>query len=97
MLARTVLGAQGIVVLESPAQVLRTKTFSTPFTVLAARFDDFEANATTRPFEVRVGVLTLGCSLAALAGVTPSAVEIRIGGKAELQVMTVTPLQVSRT
>lgn len=96
-LARIVLGAQATVVLDSAAQVLRTNAFSTPFTVLAARFDDFEANATRRLLVFWDGVLTLGCSLGAFPGVAPSSVEIRKGGNAELHVAATVPLHVSRT
>jgi len=96
-LARIVLGAQLTVVLDSAAQVLRTKTFSIPFTVLAARFEDFEAKATKRLLVFREGVLTLGCSLGEFPGVIPSAVEISKGGEERLQVVATAPLQVSRT
>lgn len=96
-LARIVVGAQETVVPVSAAQVLRTNTFSTPFTVFAVRLDDFVAKATTRLLVFKVGVLTLGCSLGAFAGVTPSDVEMRKGGEAELHVVAVIPVQVSRT
>jgi len=56
----------------TPRQVLRTKTFSTPFTVLP-RFEANDANAINWPEE-----LALGCSLKPLAGVTPSGVDTSV-------------------
>jgi hypothetical protein len=49
-LARTVDAMQVEVVVDvKPWHVLRTKTFSMPFAIFEARFEDFVANATNCP------------------------------------------------
>jgi hypothetical protein len=75
----------------TPRQVLRTKTFSTPFTV-PARFEANDENAMSCPEE-----LALGCSLKPLAGVTPSGVDTSVVDGEHCAMTTVTPRQVSRT
>ena len=56
----------------TPRQVLRTKTFSTPFTV-PPRFEASDENAMNWP-----EAFALGCSLKPLAGVIPSGVETSV-------------------
>jgi len=88
MLARTTPVVQvGI----TPRQVLRTKTFSKPFTVLA-RFEANDENAMNWPEE-----LALGCSLRPLAGVMPSGVDTSVVEGVHWATTMVTPRQVSRT
>lgn len=82
-LARAVEGRQLVVVLEKPTHSLRTKMFSTPFAVLAPRFEAREAKATNSPAveEVVTEVvprLIAGYSLVALPAVVPSGVETRV-------------------
>ena len=56
----------------TPRQVLRTKMFSTPFTV-PPRFEASDEKAISWP-----EALTLGCSLKPLPGVTPSGVDTSV-------------------
>jgi len=71
-------------------QVLRTKTFSTPFVVFA-KLEASEAKATNCPV-----ALMLGCSLRPFPG-APVAVETRVVEGTQVVEMTTTPVQVSRT
>ena len=75
----------------TPRQVLRTKIFSTPFSVLP-RLEAKEEKAMSSP-----ALLKRGFSLKPLAGVTPSGVETNVVEGVQLTVRTDTPAQLSRT
>ena len=75
----------------TPRQALRTKIFSTPLLVFP-RLEASDEKATYWPDR-----LMLGCSLKPFAGVTPSAVDIRIVEGVQLTDVSVTPRHVSRT
>lgn len=109
-LANAVRGMQAVVPLGRSAHVLRTKTFSTPFTTFGDRFVDFVENAIRTPpgqvpsvVVVALHTLTLGFSLKAFPGVTGvvavSGVETSMGldGLHVAGVVTTTPMQVSYT
>lgn len=96
MLERAMDGAQVLVpVVVAFVQVLRTKTFSRPLAAFAEKFEANDAKAMNCPSPcAEVPLLILGCSLKALAGVVPLAVETSVVEVAQLGGW---PLQVSRT
>jgi len=91
-LATAMPGAHVVVV---PRHVCRTNMFSIPFAVFAPRFEDRDAKATVAPMLSVLTLLRLGCSLMALPGVVPSAVETSVVDGVHAVVVALR--QVSRT